>query len=128
MAARDQVEEAAQSGRHMSAAEIPVDVDVLREEIRKTYTDVSTDTEQDFIFPTGRSWARHSAARSPLCCRDRALPSTPKPDGSEARKPASSGGSGIRWDSGHRTAPAHDDARARIAQNDVEPTLRARCS
>ena len=35
----------------------PVDVDVLREEIRKTYTDVSTDTEQEFIFPTGRSWA-----------------------------------------------------------------------
>ena len=36
----------------------PVDVDVLREEIRKTYTDVSTDTEQEFIFPTGRAWAQ----------------------------------------------------------------------
>jgi SAM-dependent methyltransferase len=35
----------------------PIDVDVLREEIRKTYTDVSTDHEQEFIFPTGRSWA-----------------------------------------------------------------------
>jgi len=35
-----------------------VDVDVLREEIRKTYTDVSTDQDQEFIFPTGRSWAR----------------------------------------------------------------------
>src|SRR3954454_14213684 len=35
----------------------PVDVDVLREEIRKTYTDVSTDQEQEFIFPTGRAWA-----------------------------------------------------------------------
>jgi len=42
----------------MSATDIPVDVDVLREEIRKTYTDVSTDQEQDFIFPTGRAWAR----------------------------------------------------------------------
>jgi arsenite methyltransferase len=42
----------------MSAAEIPVDVDVLREEIRKTYTDVSTDQEQEFIFPTGRGWAQ----------------------------------------------------------------------
>ncbi len=41
----------------MSTPEIPVDVDVLREEIRKTYTDVSTDQEQDFIFPTGRTWA-----------------------------------------------------------------------
>jgi arsenite methyltransferase len=41
----------------MRATEAPVDVDVLREEIRKTYTDVSTDAEQDFIFPTGRAWA-----------------------------------------------------------------------
>ena len=40
------------------STEIPVDVDVLREEIRKTYTDVSTDTDQEFIFPTGRSWAQ----------------------------------------------------------------------
>jgi arsenite methyltransferase len=44
--------------RHMSPADIPVDVDVLREEIRKTYTDVSTDQEQEFIFPTGRGWAQ----------------------------------------------------------------------
>jgi arsenite methyltransferase len=35
----------------------PIDVEVLRGEIRKTYTDVSTDQEQEFIFPTGRSWA-----------------------------------------------------------------------
>jgi arsenite methyltransferase len=42
----------------MSAAEAPVDVDVLREEIRKTYTDVSTAPEQQFIFPTGRAWAQ----------------------------------------------------------------------
>jgi SAM-dependent methyltransferase len=42
----------------MSTAEIPVDVDVLRDEIRKTYTSVSTDQQQDFIFPTGRAWAR----------------------------------------------------------------------
>lgn len=42
----------------MSTADIPVDVDVLREEIRSTYTDVSTDQEQEFIFPTGRVWAQ----------------------------------------------------------------------
>jgi arsenite methyltransferase len=42
----------------MSAAEAPVDVDVLREEIRKTYTGVSTAPEQEFIFPTGRAWAQ----------------------------------------------------------------------
>src|SRR5438132_14273668 len=42
----------------MSATELPVDVDVLREEIRKTYTDVSTAPEQEFIFPTGRGWAQ----------------------------------------------------------------------
>src|SRR4051794_38801454 len=43
--------------RRMSPAEAPVDVDVLRDEIKKTYTEVSTDTGQDFIFPTGRAWA-----------------------------------------------------------------------
>jgi arsenite methyltransferase len=42
----------------VSTTKIPVDVDVLREEIRKTYTDVSTDQEQEFIFPTGRAWAQ----------------------------------------------------------------------
>ena len=35
----------------------PVDVDVLREEIRRTYTDVSIDHDAEFIFPTGRWWA-----------------------------------------------------------------------
>ena len=42
----------------MSPTEAPVDVEVLREEIRRTYTEVSTDQDQDFIFPTGRAWAR----------------------------------------------------------------------
>jgi arsenite methyltransferase len=37
--------------------ELPVDVEVLREEIQKTYTDVSTQPEEEFIFPTGRAWA-----------------------------------------------------------------------
>jgi len=41
----------------MSPSEAPVDVEVLRDEIRKTYTDVATDAERDFIFPTGRAWA-----------------------------------------------------------------------
>jgi arsenite methyltransferase len=36
---------------------IPIDVDVLRDEIQKTYSDVSTKPEDDFIFPTGRPWA-----------------------------------------------------------------------
>ncbi len=35
----------------------PVDVDVLRDEIQKTYTEVSTEQEREFIFPTGRPWA-----------------------------------------------------------------------
>jgi arsenite methyltransferase len=36
---------------------LPVDVDVLRDEIQKTYTDVSTKPGEEFIFPTGRAWA-----------------------------------------------------------------------
>jgi arsenite methyltransferase len=39
-------------------AESPVDVDVLRHEIEKTYTEVSTEPDKDFIFPTGRGWAQ----------------------------------------------------------------------
>jgi arsenite methyltransferase len=42
----------------MTASGIPVDVDLLRDEIRRTYTDVSADQNQDFIFPTGRTWAK----------------------------------------------------------------------
>ena len=40
-----------------STPDIPVDIDVLRDEIQKTYTDVSTEPDKDFIFPTGRGWA-----------------------------------------------------------------------
>ena len=53
----------------MSAAETPVDVDVLRDEIRKTYTDVSTDADQDFIFPTGRAWAEELGYPKPELSR-----------------------------------------------------------
>ncbi len=38
-------------------APVDVDVDLLRSEIQKTYTDVSRDQEREFIFPTGRAWA-----------------------------------------------------------------------
>jgi SAM-dependent methyltransferase len=34
-----------------------IDVDLLRSEIKKTYTEVSRDQDRDYIFPTGRSWA-----------------------------------------------------------------------
>jgi arsenite methyltransferase len=39
------------------AIEVPIDVDVLKSEIRKTYASVSQEPEKDFIFPTGRAWA-----------------------------------------------------------------------
>ncbi len=41
----------------MTVERIAVDVGVLRSEIRRTYTDVSTEQEREFIFPTGRAWA-----------------------------------------------------------------------
>lgn len=41
----------------MSTANLPVDVDVLRDEIQRTYTEVSANRDQDFMFPTGRRWA-----------------------------------------------------------------------
>jgi arsenite methyltransferase len=36
---------------------LPVDIDILRDEIQKTYDEVSTRPEGEFIFPTGRTWA-----------------------------------------------------------------------
>ena len=37
--------------------QVTVDVELLRSEIEKTYTEVSTEPGKEFIFPTGRSWA-----------------------------------------------------------------------
>jgi arsenite methyltransferase len=45
--------------------EASVDVEVLRNEIRKTYTDVSADHDKDFIFPTGRAWAEELGYPAP---------------------------------------------------------------
>jgi len=53
----------------MSATDLPVDVGVLREEIRKTYTDVSSDQHQEFIFPTGRAWAQELGYPEPELAR-----------------------------------------------------------
>jgi arsenite methyltransferase len=42
----------------MTTTPVPaVDVDLLRQEIRKTYAAVSQEPEREFIFPTGRAWA-----------------------------------------------------------------------
>jgi arsenite methyltransferase len=60
----------------MRATKIPVDVDVLRDEIQKTYTDVSTDQDAEFIFPTGRAWAQDLGYPEPELSR--------VPDGSVA--------------------------------------------
>jgi arsenite methyltransferase len=39
------------------AVEADIDVDLLKSEIKKTYSSVSREPERDFIFPTGRAWA-----------------------------------------------------------------------
>ena len=39
------------------AVDAPIDVELLKSEIKKTYASVSQEPEKDFIFPTGRSWA-----------------------------------------------------------------------
>jgi SAM-dependent methyltransferase len=41
----------------MTQTEAPVDVDVLRDEIQKTYADLATTPQRQRIFPTGRAWA-----------------------------------------------------------------------
>jgi SAM-dependent methyltransferase len=47
----------------------PIDVDVLRDEIRRTYTDVSTDQAGQFVFPTGRAWAQELGYPEPELSR-----------------------------------------------------------
>ena len=37
---------------------VTVDVELLRSEIRKTYTAVSNEPAAEFMFPTGRAWAQ----------------------------------------------------------------------
>jgi SAM-dependent methyltransferase len=39
------------------AVDADIDVDLLKSEIKKTYSSVSEEPERDFIFPTGRAWA-----------------------------------------------------------------------
>jgi arsenite methyltransferase len=48
---------------------VSVDVEVLRDEIRKTYTDVSTAQQRDYIFPTGRAWAQQLGYPEPELSR-----------------------------------------------------------
>src|SRR3982751_2604092 len=43
--------------------------DVLRSEIQKTYTEVSTEQGRDFIFPTGRAWAEELGYPQPELSR-----------------------------------------------------------
>ncbi|HWH45245.1 MAG TPA: methyltransferase domain-containing protein [Thermoleophilaceae bacterium] len=46
-----------------------VDVGLLRDEIRRTYTDVSTHRFADFMFPTGRAWAEKLGYPQPELAR-----------------------------------------------------------
>ena len=39
------------------SVDVGIDVELLKSEIKKTYSDVSNEPERDFIFPTGRAWA-----------------------------------------------------------------------
>jgi SAM-dependent methyltransferase len=49
--------------------DITVDVDLLRSEIEKTYTEVSSEPAKDFIFPTGRTWAEDLGYPQPELAR-----------------------------------------------------------
>jgi SAM-dependent methyltransferase len=39
------------------AVEVEIDVELLKSEIKKTYSSVSDEPDKDFFFPTGRAWA-----------------------------------------------------------------------
>ena len=40
------------------AVDVEIDVELLKSEIKKTYASVSAEPEKDFVFPTGRAWAK----------------------------------------------------------------------
>jgi arsenite methyltransferase len=50
---------------------VPVDIDIetLKCEIKKTYAQVSTEPDNDFVFPTGRAWASDLGYPSELLAR-----------------------------------------------------------
>src|SRR5919109_2656941 len=39
------------------AVDVEIDVELLKNEIKKTYASVSDEPSREFIFPTGRAWA-----------------------------------------------------------------------
>jgi len=41
----------------MTTIDPGLDVELLKDEIKKTYASVSKEPERDFVFPTGRAWA-----------------------------------------------------------------------
>ena len=49
--------------------EATVDVELLRTEIEKTYSEVSTEPAKDFVFPTGRAWAEQLGYPQPELAR-----------------------------------------------------------
>ena len=49
--------------------EVTVDVELLRSEVEKTYSEVSTEPANDFIFPTGRAWAEQLGYPQPELAR-----------------------------------------------------------
>lgn len=51
------------------AVRIDLDVDLLKHEIKKTYARVSSNPEEEFIFPTGRAWAADLGYPSELLAR-----------------------------------------------------------
>ena len=51
------------------AVEADIDVDLLKSEIKKTYSSVSEEPGRDFIFPTGRAWAQQLGYPEPELAR-----------------------------------------------------------
>lgn len=51
------------------AVRVDIDVELLRQEIKKTYARVSERPDEEFIFPTGRAWAADLDYPSELLAR-----------------------------------------------------------
>jgi hypothetical protein len=52
--------------RDTMAVDVDIDVDLLKNEIKKPYASGCDEPDRDFIFPTGRAWRRISATHRSL--------------------------------------------------------------